>query len=106
MDLGQMHIRVVTKDSPTTLWIQNSLEIALSLKVSEIFAIFHFLRKNSRWPPKVVKIENFHVSTEYSSNTLRVQNSLEIALSQTVSEIFAIFPFPQKFKMAAKSYKI
>ena len=60
---------------------------------------------NSRWLPKVVKIENFHVSTEYSSTTLWVQNSLKIALSLTVSEIFAIFNFLQKFKMAAKSCK-
>ena len=57
--------------------------------------------------PKVDELfdESFHVSTEYSSTTLWVQNLLEIALSLTVSEIFAIFHFPQKFKMAAKSCK-
>ena len=43
--------------------------------------------------------ENFHVSTEYSSTTPRVQNS-------TVSEIFAIFNFLQKFKMPPKVVKI
>ena len=86
--------------------VQNLLETALSLKVSEIFAIFHFLCKNSRWPPKVVKIEIFRIATKDSSTTLWVQNSLQIALSLTVSEIFAIFQIPQKFKMAAKSCKI
>ena len=103
-ELFDENFHVSTEYSCTTLRVENSLEIALSLTVSEIFAIFNL--KNSRWPPKVAKTENFHVSTEYSSTTLRVQNSLEIALSLTVSEIFAIFHFPQKFKMAAKNCKI
>ena len=34
---------------------------------------------------------------------MRVKNSLEIALSLTVSEIFSMFYFPPKSKMAAKS---
>ena len=76
-------------------------KFALSLTVSEIFAIFHFLQK-FKMAAKIVKIENFHVPTEYSSTTLWVQTSLEIALSLTVSEIFVIFNFLQKFKMAAK----
>ena len=52
-----------------------------------------------------VKLKTFM----FQQNTLlllRIQNSLEIALSLTVSEIFAIFHFSQKFKMAAKSCKI
>ena len=37
---------------------------------------------------------------------MRVENSLEIALSLTVSEIFSMFYFPLKSKMAAKHGKI
>ena len=71
-----------------TLRVENSVEIALSLTVFEILTFFVF-RKNSRWPPKVVKIEIFPFCIEYFSTTLRVQNSVEIALSLTVSEILA-----------------
>ena len=52
----------------------------------------------------------YHVKLKIScfnrnpSTTLWVQNLLQIAL--TVSEIFAIFHFPQKFKMATKSCKL
>ena len=88
--------------SATTLRVKNSVEIALSLKVSEIF-IFLVFRKNSRWPPKVAKIENFQFHIEYSATTRRVKNSVKIALSLTVSKILTFFVFPQKFKMAAKS---
>ena len=73
---------------PTTLWVKNSVAIALSLTVSEILIFFVF-RKNSRWPPKVAKIEFFQFHIEYSATTLRVKNSVEIALSLTVSEILA-----------------
>ena len=45
----------------TTLWVKNSVEIALSLMVSEILIFFVF-RKNSRSPPKVAKIEFFSIS--------------------------------------------
>ena len=45
----------------TTLWVKNSVEIALSLMVFEILIFFVF-RKNSRWPPKVLKIEFFSIS--------------------------------------------
>ena len=38
--------------------------------------------------------------------TLWVKNSLEIALSFTVSKIFSMFCFPLKFKMAAKCRKL
>ena len=88
--------------SATTLRVKNSVEIALSLTVSEILIFFVF-RKNSRWPPKVAKIEFFQFHIEYSVTTLRVKNSVEIALSLTVSKILTFFVFPQKFKMAAKS---
>ena len=66
------------------------------------FFIFH---KNPRWPPKVTKIEIFPLCIRYSCTTLWVKNSLEIALSLTVFEIFTLFHFPLKSKMAAKSGK-
>ena len=65
--------------------------------------IFLFFRKNSRWPPKVAKIEIFQFCIEYFPTTLRVKNSVQIVLSLTVSEILRFFCFSQKFKMAAKS---
>ena len=88
---------------PTTLWVKNFVQIALSLTVSEMLRFFLF-RKNSRWPPKVAKIEFFQFHIEYSATTLRVKISVKMALSLTVSEILTFFfVFPQKFKMAAKS---
>ena len=52
----------------TTLWVKNSVQIALSLTVSEIliFLVFH---KNSRWPPKVAKIEFFQFHIKYYNPT-------------------------------------
>ena len=51
----------------------------------------------------MAKIEFFQFHIEYSATTLWVKNSVEIALSLTVSKILTFFVFPQKFKMAAKS---
>ena len=87
---------------PTTLWVKNSVQIAVSLTVSEMLRFFVF-RKNSRWPPKVAKIEIFQFCIEYFPTTLRVNNSVQIALSLTVCEILRFVCFSQKFKMAAKS---
>ena len=67
------------------------------------YSHFFIFRKNPRWPPEVAKIEIFPLCMGHSCNTLRVENSLEIALSLTVFEIFTLFHFPQKPKMAAKS---
>ena len=64
---------------------------------------FSFSAKNSRWPIKAAKIENFPPGTEYSCTSLWVKNLLEIVLSLTISEIFSMFYFPLKSKMAAKS---
>ena len=66
-----------------TLWVENFYE--------------------TRWLPKVAKIEMFQIHIEYSSTTIWVKNSVEIALSLTVSEILTFLGFPQKSKMAAKS---
>ena len=67
--------------------------------------IFGF-RKNSRWPPKVAKIEFFQFHIEYSATTLRVKNSVEIALSLTVSKILTFFVFPQNSRWPPKVAKI
>ena len=48
-------------------------------------------------------MEIFPLCTGYSYTTLWAKNSLEIALSLTISEIFRISHFPLKSKMAAKS---
>ena len=83
------------------------IEITLFLTVPEIISVFHLLHKNPRWPPKVAKIENFPVSIGYSCTTLWFKNLLKIALSLslTVFEIFTLFHFVLKFKMATKSGK-
>ena len=67
------------------------------------YSHFFIFRKNPRWLPKVAKIEIFPLGTGYSYTTLRVKSLLEIALSLTVFEIFTLFDFPLKSKMAAKS---
>ena len=65
---------------------------------------FSIFRKNPKWPPKVAKIDIFPLCTGHSCATLLVKNSLEIALSLMVFEIFTLFHFfPLKSKMAAKS---
>ena len=55
------------------------------------YSHFFIFRKNPRWPPKVAKIEIFALCMGHSSDTLRVENSLEITLSLTVFEMFMIF---------------
>ena len=66
------------------------------------YSHFFIFRKNLRWPPK---IEILPLCIGQSSTTLWVKNSREIALSLTVLEIFTLFHFPQKSKMAVKSGK-
>ena len=56
--------------------------------MDEIFTIFYFLLKSK-------------MAAKISFSTPWVKNSIEIALSLTVSEIFTIFYFSLKFKMAA-----
>ena len=85
-----------------TLWVKNSVEIALSLTVSEILTFFVFPQK-FKMAAKVAKIEIFQLHIEYSTTTMRVKISVEMALSLTVSEILTFLGFPQKSKMAAKS---
>ena len=54
--------------------------------------------------PFSAKIEILPLCTGHSCTTLQVKNSLEIALSLMVFEIFTLFHFfPLKSKMAAKS---
>ena len=57
-------------------------------------------------PAEVAKTEIFPLSREYCCTTLWVKNSLEIALSLTISKIFSMFYFPLNSKMAAKWQKL
>ena len=98
IEIFQFHIEY----SLHTLWVKNSVEIALSLTVSEKLTFFVFPQK-FKMAAKVAKIEIFQLHIEYSTTTMRVKNSVQIALSLTVSEILRFFRFSQKFKMAAKS---
>ena len=75
----------------TTLWVKNSVEIALSLTVSEILIYFFFFAKIQDGRQKWRKLIFFQFHIEYSATTLRVKNSVEIALSLTVSEILTFF---------------
>ena len=67
---------------------------------------FTFSAKIQDGGQKLKKIEKFwYILRSISYTTLRVKNSIEIALSLTIFEIFAILCFPQKFKMAAQNWK-
>ena len=87
----------------TTLWVKNSVEITLSLTVSEILIFFVF-RKNSRWPTTVAKIEFFQFHIEYSATTLPVKNSVEIALSYGFRDI-NIFCFSAKIQDGRQKWR-
>ena len=65
--------------------------------------IFYFSAKIQDGRQKWRKLKFFEFCIEYFPTTLRVKNSVQIALSLTVSEILIFFRFSQKFKMAAKS---
>ena len=94
IEIFQLHIEY------TTMRVKISVEMALSLTVSEILTFFVFLQK-FKMAAKVTKIEIFQLHIEYT--TMRVKISVEMALSLTVSEILTFFVFLQKFNMAAKS---
>ena len=100
IEIFQLHIEYF----PTTLRVKNSVQIALSLTVSEMLRFFVF-RKNSRWLPKVAKIEFFQFHIEYSATTLQVKNSVEIALSLTVSEILTFFCFSAKIQDGRQKWR-
>ena len=54
----------------------------------------------------MAKIENFQFCTEDSATTLRVKNSVEIALSLTVSKILTFFVICQNSRWPPKVAKI
>ena len=88
---------------------QNIAEIALAHTVKEIQALLSFTIFVKNWEiqngrhfwreGKILKLDNV------LKETLWFQNLLEIALSLMVCEIFAIFHFSQKSKMAARNNK-
>ena len=79
--------------------------ILLYYPAGQKFARNHSIAYGFRDIHTVAKIENFPLSIGHSGTTLRVKNSLEItlSLSLTVFEIFTLFHFSLKSKMAAKS---
>ena len=80
----------------TTLWVKNSVEIALSLTVSEILIFFVF-RKNSRWPPKVAKIEIFNF----------VQNTFLLPCeSKILSKLLYLLRFVGKILFKTEKFQI
>ena len=89
--------------SCTTLGVKNSLEIALSLMVFEIFTLFHFPQK-SKMAAKSGKnwIFLLHRTLLYSPVDQKFARNRSISYG---FEIFKLFHFPQKSKMAAKSGK-
>ena len=89
----KLKLFVFAQDCCTTLRVKTLLEIAPSHSLQHIHT-YSFAAKQPRWPPKVVKIKIFPLSTGHSCTTLWVKNSLEIALSVTVFEIFTLFHFP------------
>ena len=74
---------------PTTLRVKNSVQIALSLTVSEILRFFRFSQKINMAAKSGENWNFLKFCIEYFSTTLWVKNSVEIALSLTVSEILA-----------------
>ena len=92
IEIFQVHIEY----SLHTLWVKNSVEIALSLTVSEILT-FVFPQK-FKMAAKVAKIEIFQLHIEYSTTTMRVKISIKMALSLTVSEILTFFCFSAKIQ--------
>ena len=70
----QIHIEY----SSTTIWVKNSVEIALSLTVSEILTFLGFLQKSKMAAKSGEKIEIFQFCIGYFAITLRVKNSVKI----------------------------
>ena len=102
IEIFQIHIEY----SSTTIWVKNSVQIALSLTVSEILRFFRFLQKSKMAAKSGEKIEIFQFCIEYFATTLWVKNSVEIALSVTVSEILRFFVFRKNSRWPPKVAKI
>ena len=100
IEIFQFHIEYCLH----TLWVKNSVEIALSLTVSEILTFFVFPQK-FKMAAKVAKIEIFQLHIEFSTTTKRVKISVEMALSLTVSEILTFFCFSAKIQDGRQKWR-
>ena len=98
----QIHIEYAS----TTIWVKNSVEIALSLTVSEILTFLGFPQKSKMAAKSGEKIEISQFCIGYFAITLRVKNSVKITLISCGFRDINIFSFPQKSKMATKSGEI
>ena len=90
-------------DSADTLWVKNFVEIALSHFISEINGFFAFSAEIQDGRQKWWENDFCKKSPVDSPHSQRVKNFVEIALSNSVSEMNGFLRLTQKFKMAAKS---
>ena len=98
----QIHIEY----SSTTIWVKNSVEIALSLTVSEILTFLGFPQKSKMAAKSGEKIEIFQFCIGYFAITLQVKNSVKITLSLVVSEILTFSVFRKNPRWPPKVAKL
>ena len=102
IEIFQIHIEY----SSTTIWVKNSVEIALSLMVSEILTFLGFPQKSKMAAKSGEKIEIFQFCIGYFAITLRVKNSVKITLSLAVSEILTFLVFRKNPRWPPKVAKL
>ena len=102
IEIFQIHIEY----SSTTIWVKNSVEIALSLTVSEILTFLGFPQKSKMAAKSGGKIEIFQFCIGYFAITLRVKNSVKITLSLAVSEILTFSVFRKNPRWPPKVAKL
>ena len=98
----QIHIEY----SSTTIWVKNSVEIALSLTISEILPFLGFPQKSKMAAKSGEKIEIFQFCIGYFAITLRFKNSVKITLSLAVSEILTFSVFRKNPRWPPKVAKL
>ena len=102
IEIFQIHIEY----SSTTIWVKNSVEIALSLTVSEILTFLGFPQKSKMAAKIGEKIEIFQFCIGYFAITLRVKNSEKITLYLAVSEILTFSVFRKNPRWPPKVAKL
>ena len=102
IEIFQIHIEY----SSTTIWVKHSVEIALSLTVSEILTFWGFPQKSKMAAKSGEKIEIFQFCIGYFAITLRVKNSVKITLSLAVSKILTFSVFRKNPRWPPKVAKL
>ena len=98
----QIHIEY----SSTSIWVKNSVQIALSPTVSEILTFWGFPQKSKMAAKSGEKIEIFQFCIGYFAITLRVKNSVKITLSLAVSKILTFSVFRKNARWPPKVAKL